>query len=298
VPTDHWFYSLFQSTPDLIALLLQAAGAAGAAAPRLGPDSPGNQLYRFEAVELKAVNHRLDGVLWPQRGMAGTARQPVVKLELQMQRNTRFKHRLGAQTLRFLQLHPKVRHLRVVVVVPHRRLNLGPARLPRQLQLVIDEVIWISLEELGRQDQLDPLLNLLTLPVLHEPELQLSSQKILERRPDLTETVFPILMQRHPHFTLEQMMVYVKIPTQELRHSRAAQELLAEGRLEGRQQGEALGEVKATLRLLNHRCGPLTDATTARIQALPLDQLEALGLALLDFSGADDLAAWLAAHAA
>jgi len=298
VPTDHWFYSLFQSTPDLIALLLQAAGAAGAAAPRLGPDSPGNQLYRFEAVELKAVNHRLDGVLWPQRGLAGTARHPVVKLELQMQRDTRFKHRLGAQTLRFLQLHPVVRHLRLVVVVPHRRLNLGPARLPRQLQLVIDEVIWISLEELGRQDQLDPLLNLLTLPVLHEPELQLSSQKILERRPDLTETVFPILMQRHPHFTLEQMMVYVKIPTQELRHSRAAQELLAEGRLEGRQQGEALGEVKATLRLLNHRCGPLTDATTARIQALPLDQLEALGLALLDFSGADDLAAWLAAHAA
>jgi predicted transposase YdaD len=235
-------------------------------------------------VELKAVNHRLDGVLWPQRGPAGTARQPVVKLELQMQRDTRFKHRLGAQTLRFLQLHPKVRHL-------------GPARLPRQLQLVLDDVIWISLEELGRQDQLDPLLNLLTLPVLHEPELQLSSQKILERRPDLTETVFPILMQRHPHFTLEQMMVYVKIPTQELRHSRAAQELLAEGRLEGRQQGEALGEVKATLRLLNHRCGPLSPATTTRIQALPLEQLEALGLALLDFSGADDLAAWLAVHA-
>jgi predicted transposase YdaD len=285
VPTDHWFYSLFQSTPDLIALLLQAAAAAGAAAPRLGPDSPGNQLYRFEAVELKAVNHRLDGVLWPQRGMAGTARQPVVKLELQMQRDTRFKHRLGAQTLRFLQLHPKVRHL-------------GPAQLPRELQLVLDEVIWISLEELGRQDQLDPLLNLLTLPVLHEPELQLSSQKILERRPDLTETVFPILMQRHPHFTLEQMMVYVKIPTQELRHSRAAQELLAEGRLEGRQQGEALGEVKATLRLLNHRCGPLSPATTARIQALPLEQLEALGLALLDFTGADDLAAWLEVHAA
>ena len=51
-------------------------------------------------------------------------------------------------------------------------------------------MIWISLEELGRQDQLDPLLNLLTLPVLHEPELQLSSQKILERRPDLTETFF------------------------------------------------------------------------------------------------------------
>jgi hypothetical protein len=52
-----------------------------------------------------------------------------------------------------------------------------------------------------------------------------------------------------------------------------------------------------TLRLLNHRCGPLSPATTARIQALPLEQLEALGLALLDFSGAEDLAAWLAVHA-
>jgi predicted transposase YdaD len=292
VPTDHWFYCLFQSTPDLIALLLQAAGAAGAAPPSLGPESPGNQLYRFEVVELKAVNHRLDGVLWPQGSMAGTALCPVVKLELQMQRDTRFKHRLGAQTLRFLQLHPKVRHLRVVVVVPHRRLNLGPARLPRQLQLVIDEVIWISLEELGQKAELDPLLNLLTLPVLHEPQLQRSSQLILERRPDLTETVFPILMQRHPHFTLEQMMVYVKIPTQELRHSRAAQELLAEGQAQGRRAEAA----SMTLRLLTHRCGPLSPATTARIQSLPLEQLEALGLALLDFSGADDLAAWLALH--
>ncbi len=94
-------------------------------------------------------------------------------------------------------------------------------------------------------------------------ELQENSQLILERRPDLTETVFPILMQRHPHFTLAQMMVYVKIPTQELRHSRAAQELI--------QEGQASGEVKATLRQLNHRCGPISPTTTARIQALPLE---------------------------
>jgi predicted transposase YdaD len=241
---------------------------------------------------LKAVNHRLDGVLWPQRGLAGTARRPVVKLELQMHAKPGFKHRLGAQTLRFLQLHPKLRHLRVVVVVPHRRLNLGPALLPRQLQLVLDEVLWISLEELGQQEELDPLLNLLTLPVRHKAELQENSQRILKRRPDLAPAVVPILMQRLHTFSLEQIMVYVNIPTDALRHSRAAQELLAEGR----RQGEALGEAKATLRLLNHRCGPLSPATAARIQALALEQLEALGLALLDFSGDEDLAAWLADH--
>jgi len=48
-----------------------------------------------------------------------------------------------------------------------------------------------------------------------------------------------------------------------------------------------------TLRQLYRRCGPLNNPTTARIQALPLEQLEAL----LDFTGPEDLAAWLAALA-
>jgi hypothetical protein len=51
-----------------------------------------------------------------------------------------------------------------------------------------------------------------------------------------------------------------------------------------------------TLRLLNRRCGPLTGATTTQIQALPLEQLEALADALLDFQGPADLATWLAAN--
>ena len=50
------------------------------------------------------------------------------------------------------------------------------------------------------------------------------------------------------------------------------------------------------LRLLTRRCGPLNEATTARIQALPLEQLEALAEALLDFQGPDDLEAWLSSH--
>ena len=49
------------------------------------------------------------------------------------------------------------------------------------------------------------------------------------------------------------------------------------------------------LRQLNRRCGPLSGATTAQIQALPLEQLETLADALLDFTGPADLAAWLAA---
>ena len=292
--TDHWFYGLFQSAPDLIALLLPAAGAAGASAvPSLGPDSPGDELYRFEAPELKAASHRLDGAFWPRSAETGTPEQPVVLLEVQMQGKAGFKHRLFAQTARFLQLHPQVQHLAVVVVVPHLRLNLGPALLPHQLQGFLDGVIWLSLEELGRQADLDPLLTLLTLPVRPEEQLKVSTPQILELRPDLLSTVLTMLIERFPTLTLEEIMVIAGIPTDQLLHTRAAQDLLDRGREEGKAQGEA----KVTLRLLNRRCGPLSEVSTARIQALPLQQLEALAEALLDFSGPADLAAWLAEHA-
>ena len=51
-----------------------------------------------------------------------------------------------------------------------------------------------------------------------------------------------------------------------------------------------------TLRQPNRRCGPLSEPTTAQIQALPLEQLESLADALLDFQGPADLSAWLAAN--
>ena len=90
-------------------------------------------------------------------------------------------------------------------------------------------------------------------------------------------------------------MVIAGIPREEIRHTRAVQDWLAEGRQEGRQGGRQEA-AKMTLRLLNRRCGPLSEATTAQIQALPLEQLEALADALLDFQGPADLAAWLAAN--
>ena len=138
-------------------------------------------------------------------------------------------------------------------------------------------MVWLSLEDLSRQPDLDPLLNLLTLPVRPESELAASSQQILASRPDLK--------------TEEQIMVIAGIPREEIRHTRAVQDWLAEVRQEGRQEGEAA----VTLRQLNRRCGPLSEVTTVQIQALSLEQLEALADALLDFQGPADLTAWLAA---
>ena len=92
-------------------------------------------------------------------------------------------------------------------------------------------------------------------------------------------------------------MVIAGIPREEIRHTRAVQDWLAEGRQEGRQEGRLEGEAAVTLRQLNRRCGHLTGATTAQIQALPGDKLEALADALLDFQGPADLSRWLVANA-
>ena len=56
------------------------------------------------------------------------------------------------------------------------------------------------------------------------------------------------------------------------------------------------GEAKVTLRLLARRCGPLSAGLESQIRHMPLERLEALAEALLDFEGMADLHAWLAAH--
>ncbi len=174
--TDRWYYRVFQSAPDLIRSLLPGSAAANALS--LDPGAPGDRLYRFQALEIKELSHRLDGVLWPRESTGcaetGSPEFPVVLLEVQMHPDPGFHGRLSAQSLRFVQRHPKLEHLK-----------LGPANPPRLLQAVLEQVHWISLEELSQQPNLDPLLNLLTLPVRPESELAASSQQILASRPYL-----------------------------------------------------------------------------------------------------------------
>ena len=298
--TDRWYYRVFQSAPDLIRELLPGSEAGLSSELSLDPAAPGDQLYRFEAFEIKELSHRLDGVLLPREttGCAetGSPEFPVVLLEVQMHPDSGFQHRLAAQSCRFLQKHLQVEHLEVVVITPHRRIGLGPTKLPRLLQGLLQEVHWVSLEELSQQPNLDPLLNLLTLPVRPESELAASSQQILARRPDLDTVVLPMLVQRLPQLSEAEIMVIAGIPREEIRHTRAVQDWLAEGRQEGRKEGRQEGEAAVTLRQLNRRCAPLSGATAAQIQALPVEKLEALADALLDFQGPADLAAWLAAN--
>jgi predicted transposase YdaD len=280
--TDRWFYGVFQSAPDLIRWLAGPDDCSLADQPV--PTDLDCQ-YRFLAPELKAGSHRLDGVLWPLASDAGTPELPVVLLEVQMRADPGFHHRLAAQTFRFLQLHPAVEHWRVVVITPHQRLNLGPIT---PLRGFLETVHWVSLDALAQVQSLDAAIDLLTLLVRSEQELGERCRRILTQRRDLEPVVLSMLFERFSQLSREEILMIVGLPLQELRHTRAVQEILEEGRQE---EAAALA-----IRQLARRFGNLDQATRETLAALPLLRLEQLAEDLLDFSGPGDLQAWLAAN--
>ena len=74
---------------------------------------------------------------------------------------------------------------------------------------------------------------------------------------------------------------------------RGLEDGLQRGRREGRQEGRQEGEQELALRQLRRRCGGLSAAQEAAVRSLPLERLEQLAEALLDFRNASDLDAWL-----
>ena len=161
------------------------------------------------------------------------------------------------------------------------------------LEVQICDGTRVDLDALASEPDLDPQLALLTLPIQKEPDLALCAQRILALRPDLIELILPILSERFQGLSPSQIMATLGISKDFWRHTRAFQDILAEGREEGREEGRRREASTLALRQLERRCGSLDAPTTARIEALNLSQLEELALALLDFRSARDLQTWL-----
>lgn len=68
---------------------------------------------------------------------------------------------------------------------------------------------------------------------------------------------------------------------------------MEQGLQQGLQRGLQQGEVALILRQLNRRFGSVAPEDETQIRNLPIEQLENLGEALLDFSDVDDLVTWL-----
>ncbi|MFN6008810.1 MAG: DUF4351 domain-containing protein, partial [Microcystis sp.] len=71
------------------------------------------------------------------------------------------------------------------------------------------------------------------------------------------------------------------------------EQAVQEGVQQGVQQGEQRGEAKLVLRQLQRRFGEIPQNLEETIRNLPVERLEDLGLALLDFETLTDLDNWL-----
>jgi predicted transposase YdaD len=73
-------------------------------------------------------------------------------------------------------------------------------------------------------------------------------------------------------------------------------EVFQQGEDQGEPKGLQEGQIDLALRQFARRCGELSIEQTTQIRSLPIDQLENLGEALLDFMGMADLELWLKAN--
>lgn len=78
-----------------------------------------------------------------------------------------------------------------------------------------------------------------------------------------------------------------------MRESVIYQDILQQGLQQGRQEGRQEGEVNLITRQLTRRLGEVDSSLIEQIRKLSIEQLETLGIALLDFSKVSDLVAWL-----
>jgi predicted transposase/invertase (TIGR01784 family) len=278
--TDSVFYRIFQSSPGILFELLGQS-----------PDLA--QGYSFESVEIKQVAFRLDGVLLPALDALD---QTVWFIETQMQDDTEFYHRFFAQIHLYLKLHPKTYDWQSIVIFPSRNVEPKNLRLHRSL-INSDQVHRVYLEDFSDLPTESIGIGLMQLIVADTIDAITKAKALLTKTQPLSKTdaklsgivelIETIIVYKFPSLGREEIERMLGLS--ELRETKVYQEAMQEG-----EQTGAVREAQSLiLRQLSRRVGTLAPGVEAQVRALELPRLEALGEALLDFAGMDDLVGWL-----
>jgi predicted transposase YdaD len=194
-----------------------------------------------------------------------------------------------------------IRQWQVVVICPSRELNFGD---PTPVQEFVERrVVWIELQPERLPPSAPPLQKALAMLLLPEDQLPACSRAVRAEAAgtglaaEIDDVIAAILVSRFSGRTVPEICAMGGITVDDFTSSVAYREIFGQGEQKGRQEGRQTEALALTLRLLEHRCGPLSPAQQSRIQALPLTVLETLSVALLDFQGPEDLNTWLTRHA-
>ncbi|NJL60683.1 MAG: Rpn family recombination-promoting nuclease/putative transposase [Methylacidiphilales bacterium] len=283
---DSIFYKLFQQYPNLLFELLT--------------NPPENaDAYRFDSVAVKEPKFEIDGVFLPPV----TENPGVVYFcEVQFQKDELLYERVFAESyLYFYRNRARFSNLQLVIIYPSRKIEQSDIR-PYLSQLNSPQVNRIYLDELGDIRQLPVWVGLMVLTTLDDEQATQEARYLLARNQqeepqagnraiiELITTIMVYKFDNKSRIEVEEMLGIT------LQETRVYREIKEEGIQEGEQRGEQRGlqrEKSLILRQLNRRVGELSEDIRQQVEILPLEQLENLGEALLDFSSMADLQAWL-----
>ena len=290
--TDTLFYRLFQRAPKLALELL-------------GLNYDGDS-YCFSSEELKQTAFRIDGLLKP---LTTDPEQPLIFIEVQYQPDHDFYGRLFSEITLYLYLNKPKRNWLALVIYPHRGIEKSTSIefLPF---LNSPQLHRIYLEDYQNRTDLSPTLEFIRLIASDKQQTITRAKELADRLDkidlDSLDFIETILVYKLPHLSREEIKKMLALNEVELRQTRFYQEVSAEGRQEGRQEGkqEGLQEGKQEecilllSRLLRRKFGlqPQLENSLQELTSLPLEKLEDLADALLDFNGVTDLETWLANH--
>ena len=286
--TDTLFYRLFQRAPKLALELL-------------GLNYDGDS-YCFSSEELKQTAFRIDGLLKP---LTTDPEQPLIFIEVQYQPDHDFYGRLFSEITLYLYLNKPKRNWLALVIYPHRGIEKSTSIefLPF---LNSPQLHRIYLEDYQNRSDLSPTLEFIRL-IASDKQQTITRAKELANRLDKIDVdsldfIETILVYKLPHLSREEIKKMLALNEVELRQTRFYQEVSAEGRQEGKQEGLQEGKQEECIlllsRLLRRKFGlqPQLENSLQELTSLPLEKLEDLADALLDFNGVTDLETWLANH--
>jgi predicted transposase/invertase (TIGR01784 family) len=266
---DTLFYRIFQEYPGL---LFELTG-----------NPPVNAVgYRFDSVAVKEPTFTIDGVFLPPE-MDGTG--TLYFCEVQMQRDPVLYERVFAEMfLYFYRSRQFYRDWQCVIIYPSRSTEQDRFH-PYRVLLGSEQVQIIYLDELGNIRDLPLLTSLAVLTTLSPKNAPAEARNILARAQKhsqqsevIIELVARIISYMFTNLSSQEVDRMLDIRFED---TRVYKDTYAKGHLD------------MVLKLLDRSCGSLKIELIRQVEALPLDRLEALGYALLDFDQVKDLEDWL-----
>ena len=179
--TDKLFYRIFLNQPGLIAELI--------------PGIPLDCEFEYSAPVIKEKETRLDGLLTPVRNDPNL---PLIFLEAQMQRDTKFYSRYFKGIFNYLDQYETKRNWQGLLILRNDSVELG-SEIPYR-NLLNNQVERCYLEDLLHQENLSPNLALLRLIITPDAQAASEARQILESA--TTEKEFSLKLDLSLHVSL------------------------------------------------------------------------------------------------